>query len=164
MPAKRKKRKITPAQKSNFLKYSGLIVMIFAVLTLVSAVSYLFTWEVDQSLMSHPEMMGEDADVTNIGGKIGFRLSSFLIGRCFGLGSFALIFLLGAVAYRLFFWKRSIGLLRTAFVTLCGTFVVRSSLPMCLNLLRRRQLSVVDWEEMPELQLSSGWTIFSVRS
>ena len=114
---------MNPDKKSNLLKYTGVVVMVFAALTLVSTVSYLFTWEADQSLLSQPDMMDKGVEVNNWGGKLGYKWSHFLVAECFGLGSFALIFLLGAVAYRLFYWKRSIGLLRTAFVTTSGAFV-----------------------------------------
>ena len=112
-----------PDKKSNIFKYAGIIVMVFTVLTLLSTVSYLFTWEADQSLLSQPDMMDKGVEVENMGGKIGFKWSRFLVARCFGLGSFALIFLLGAVAYRLFFWQRSIGLLKTTFITVSGAFM-----------------------------------------
>ena len=110
-------------RKSNFFKISGSVVAVFALFTLISAVSYLFTWKVDQSLLMHPEMMDRNVEVANWAGKAGFRWGSFLVARCFGLGSFALIFLLGAFAARLFFWKKSMGLLRTTFVAVSGTFV-----------------------------------------
>ncbi|MBR4978623.1 MAG: DNA translocase FtsK [Bacteroidales bacterium] len=110
-------------RKSNFFKISGSIVAVFALFTLISAVSYLFTWKADQSLMMHPEMMDKNVEVANWAGKAGFRWGTFLVSRCFGLGSFALIFLLGAIAARLFFWKKSMGLLRTTFVAVSGTFV-----------------------------------------
>ena len=110
-------------KKSNILKYAGIIVMVFTVLTLLSTLSYLFTWEADQSLLSQPDMMDKGVEVENMGGKIGYRWSRFLVARCFGRGSFALIFLLGAVAYRLFFWQRSIGLLKTTFITVSGAFM-----------------------------------------
>ncbi len=112
-----------PDKKSNILKVSGLLVMLFALLTLVSTISYLFTWSADQSLLTQPDMMDKGVDVNNIGGKLGYRWSHFLVAGCFGLGSFALIFLLGAVAWRLFFWHRSIGLLKTTFMTVSGAFV-----------------------------------------
>ena len=110
-------------KKSNFFKVTGSVVAVFALFTLISAVSYLFTWKADQSLLMHPEMMDKNVEVANWAGKAGFRWGSFLVSRCFGLGSFALIFLLGAVAARLFFWKKSMGLLRTTFVAVSGTFV-----------------------------------------
>ena len=113
-----------PDKRSNMLKYAGVIVMVFTALTLVSTLSYLFTWEADQSLLSQPDMMGKEIEVNNLGGKLGYRWSHFLMAECFGFGSFALVFLLGAVAYRLFYWKRSIGLLKTTFITASGAFVV----------------------------------------
>ena len=98
-------------RKSNILKCTGVIVLIFTLLTLLSTVSYLFTWQADQSLLSQPDMMDKNVEVQNLGGKFGYRWSHFLVAECFGLGSFALLILMGAVAYRLFYWQRSIGLL-----------------------------------------------------
>ena len=112
-----------PDKKSNILKYTGIAVLVFALFTLLSSVSYLFTWQADQSLLTDPEMMAKGTDVENWGGKLGYRWSRFLVSGCFGLGSFALVFLMGAVAYRLFFWNRHIGLLRTTFVTVSGAFL-----------------------------------------
>ena len=110
-------------RKSNILKYMGIAVAVFAMFTLISSMSYLFTWQADQSLLSHPDMMDRGVEVSNWAGKTGYRWGNFLVARCFGLGSFALIFLLAAIAYRLFFWKRSIGLLRMTFIAFSGTFV-----------------------------------------
>ncbi len=118
-------------RKSNILKYTGIAVAVFALFTLISSVSYLFTWQEDCSIMSHPDMMDRNVEVSNWAGKIGYRWGSFLVARCFGLGSFALIFLLAAVAHRLFFWKRSKGLLRTTFVAVSGTFVASLILSFC---------------------------------
>ena len=115
--------KLDKEKKSNVLKYTGIAVLVFTLFTLVSTLSYLFTWQADQSLMSRPDMMDKTVDVANWGGKLGYRWSAFLVSRCFGLGSFALIFLMGAVAYRLFFWNRHIGLLKTTFITVSGTFL-----------------------------------------
>ena len=114
---------ITPETKSAAYRYAGIIMAAFSAATLMALVSYLFTWQADQSLMSHPEMLDKGVDVSNLAGKMGYRWSEFLLARCFGLGSFALVFLLGAVAYRLYFWNRSIGLLRTVFITVTGTFL-----------------------------------------
>ena len=110
-------------KKSNIFKYTGIAVLVFTLFTLLSSVSYLFTWQADQSLLSDPDMMSKGVAVENWGGKLGYRWSRFLVSGCFGLGSFALVFLMGAVAYRLFFWNRHIGLLRTTFVTVSGAFL-----------------------------------------
>ena len=110
-------------KKSNIFKYTGIAVLVFTLFTLLSSVSYLFTWQADQSLLSDPDMMSKGVAVENWGGKLGYRWSRFLVSGCFGLGSFALVFLMGAVAYRLFFWNRHIGLLRTTFLTVSGAFL-----------------------------------------
>lgn len=127
MAAKKKSirfKKLDKHQKSILLKCSGGVVFGFALLTLVSTLSYLFTWKADQSLLSHPEMMDRSVDVLNWGGKMGYTWSHFLMSDFLGFGSFVLVFLLGACAYRLFFWQKSIGLLRMTFVTVSGAFLM----------------------------------------
>lgn len=114
---------MNPDTRSMILKGLGLVTAVFAAFTLVSSFSYLFTWEADQSLMSMEDMLDEGVDVENAGGKVGYRWAEFLVCRFLGLGSFAFVFLLFAVAYRLFFWNRSIGLLKTSFITVSGAFV-----------------------------------------
>ena len=115
--------RLSDSRKSSLLKYAGWTVAVFAVITVVSVLSYLFTWHADQSLMSRPDMMDKTVDVQNWGGKLGYRWSSFLVTDCFGLGSLAIVFLFCAVAYRLFFWKKSIGLLKLTFVSLLSAMV-----------------------------------------
>ena len=114
---------IDPDKKSQILKITGLVVAIFTIFTLVASVSYLMTWQEDQSLMSSPDMLDKDVEVSNAAGKIGYRWGHFLVCRFLGLGSFALIFLLAVSAFRLFFWNRSIGFLRMTFITVSGAFL-----------------------------------------
>ena len=122
---------MTPQRKSNILKYTGVAVAVLAAFSFISVVSYLFTWKADQSLMADPAMMDKGVEVANWAGKAGYLWSRFLVAECFGLGSFALVFLMGAVAFRLFFWNRSIGLMRTAFITLTGAFLSSLILSFC---------------------------------
>ena len=126
---------MTPERKSNILKYTGVAVAVLAAFSFISVVSYLFTWKADQSLMADPAMMDRGVEVANWAGKAGYLWSRFLVSECFGLGSFALVFLMGAVAFRLFFWNRSIGLLRTTFITLTGAFLSSMILSFCSMLL-----------------------------
>ncbi len=126
---------MTPERKSNILKYTGVAVAVLAAFSFISVVSYLFTWKADQSLMADPAMMDTGVEVANWAGKAGYLWSRFLVSECFGLGSFALVFLMGAVAFRLFFWNRSIGLLRTTFITLTGAFLSSMILSFCSMLL-----------------------------
>ena len=126
---------MTPERKSNILKYTGVAVAVLAAFSFISVVSYLFTWKADQSLMADPAMMDRGVEVANWAGKAGYLWSRFLVSECFGLGSFALVFLMGAVAFRLFFWNRSIGLLRTTLITLTGAFLSSMILSFCSMLL-----------------------------
>ena len=112
-----------PDTKSVILKALGLVVGVFTVFTLVATVSYLFTWSTDQSLLSQPDMLDKNVDVANAAGKAGYGWAHFLVARFLGLGSFAFIFILGATAYRLFFWNKSIGLLKTTFIVVSGAFL-----------------------------------------
>lgn len=114
---------MSPERKSNLLKCSGVAVFVFVVFTFVSITSYLFTWKADQSLLSVTDMLDKSVEVSNWGGKLGYRWSRFLVSDFLGLGSFAFVFLLCAVAYRLFCWNRSMGLVRTTFMTVSGAFI-----------------------------------------
>ena len=103
---------MTLEHKSTLYRYSGLTVAVLTLFTFISIFSYLFTWKMDQSLLSCPDMMQKGVEVANWGGKLGYKWAELLVSDCFGLGSLALIFLMGAVAWRLCFHDKSIGLLR----------------------------------------------------
>ena len=114
---------IDPDVKSLIYKAAGVMFCIFAIITLIGTASYLFTWQADQSLEYQQNMMSQDVDVSNAGGKLGYKWGSFLVRNFLGLGSFAFVFLLGAIAYRLFFWNRSIGLFRISMICVSGAFI-----------------------------------------
>ena len=77
--------------KQTISTVTGLIVLVFGIFTLFALVSYLFTWQKDQSLLDNSAMMSLASGVSNWAGKFGFLWSDFLIARCFGLASFALV-------------------------------------------------------------------------
>ena len=110
-------------QKSNAVKGLGVAIAIFALFTLLATVSYVFTWRQDQSLLRDPAMMDQAQPVANAGGKLGLKWANVLICKWFGLGSFAFLILLFAMAVRLVAgrWHRS--LLKTAIVTLSGAII-----------------------------------------
>lgn len=110
-------------KKSTFYRYSGLTVAVFTLFTFISTFSYLFTWKADMSLLSQPDMLRSGVEVANWGGKLGYMWAEILVTECFGLGCFALVFLMGAVSWRLYFWDRSIGLLRLTFIAVSGAFL-----------------------------------------
>ena len=111
------------SQKTVARRVTGLGVAAFTVFTLIAALSYLGTWRVDQSLLSDPAMMDAGVGVSNAAGKLGFRLGHLLVCEWFGLGSFALLVILTAVAVRLITGKWRFSLLRTTLLALSGAFV-----------------------------------------
>ena len=111
-------------RKSTLIKYTGWAVAALTVYVLVSVGSYLFTWKADQSLLSTPDMMDMSVDVHNWGGKLGYDLSHMLVGECFGLGAFVLVFLLGFLSYRMIYWKKSLGTFRVVCLSLTATFLL----------------------------------------
>ncbi len=110
-------------QKANAVKWTGALIALFALFTLLAMVSYIFTWKQDQSLLRDPAMMDQAVGVANLGGKLGLRWANTLIVKWFGLGSFAFLILLFAMSVRLIAgrWHRS--LLKTAAVTFSGALI-----------------------------------------
>ena len=110
-------------EKARMRIISGLIVAAFALFTFLSVTSYLFTWKADQSLLRDPAMMSQAEQVANMCGKTGLKWAHLLCGKWFGLGSYALIIIMVAIAVRLLLgrWKQS--LLRTFFIALSGAIV-----------------------------------------
>ena len=106
-------------KRIRILKVSGLIVGVFAIFTFISVTSYLFTWKSDQSFLS--EEAG--SDVNNMGGSLGYRWGYFLVGRCFGLGSYALFVLFAFLSAALFFRKKDSGILKSVLSALSGAML-----------------------------------------
>ena len=109
-------------QKAGAIRILGILIAAFGVFALLSTLSYLFTWKTDMSLLSNPAMMDTGVKVHNAAGKLGYRFADFLVGKCFGLGSFALLILLFALAARLLLHKWNQSLLKTTLIVLSGAF------------------------------------------
>lgn len=110
-------------RRIRLMKVTGLVVAVLAVFTFISVTSYLFTWQSDQSLLSEPQMLDSAVPAHNMGGKLGYKWGHFLVGRCFGLGSYALVVLLCLVFVRLFFRNRSVGLVKSVLETVSGALL-----------------------------------------
>ena len=111
-------------RRVRIMKVAGLLVGVLAVFTFVSVTSYLFTWKADQSLLTETDMLDTSVSVHNMGGKLGYRWGHFLVGRCLGLGSYALVILLAVIFVRLFFRNRSIGVVKSLVETVSGALLV----------------------------------------
>ena len=110
-------------RKARLIFGTGLAVGVFTLFTFLSTVSYLFTWKQDMSLLNDPEMMDKATEVANWGGKLGLRFAHFLVADLFGLGSIALVLILGLVSHRLITRTRTFSTLKTFFVVITGTVI-----------------------------------------
>ena len=100
-------------QKEVVTKVAGLAVLVFDVFTLLAIISYLLHWRADMS--------GEV--LRNAAGSIGYGYARFLVSRCFGLGSFALLVFLSACAIKLLKEDSHISVFSFALKSLWGAFV-----------------------------------------
>ena len=119
-----------PELKSILLKCAGVLMFLFTVFTFVAMFSYMFTWQPDKSLFSNPDMMHKSVEAHNMAGKLGYMWGRFLISGMFGLASYVFVFLLAVFSYRLFFWQRSIGLMRITFLSVSGAFLLSLGLSL----------------------------------
>ena len=111
-------------RSAKFVKISGLVVLAFAILALLSSVSYLFTWEADQSLLSAPDRMSQNVDVHNAAGKAGADLGYLMICRWFGLGSFAFVLALFILAVRMLFGRRTFSVIKAVLLSLTAAVIL----------------------------------------
>ena len=109
-------------QRAAAVKILGFCVAAVTLFIFIATLSYLFHWKQDMSLLTDPAMMDSAKEVGNAAGKLGYLVGHLLIGRCFGLGSFALLVILGAVSVRLIVHKWAESLLKTSALTLAGAF------------------------------------------
>ena len=120
-------------ERRKFILIAGLLLGAFTILTLISCLSYLFTWKADYSLLSGNNIMDRSVEVNNLAGKFGFKWGYFLITKCFGLGSFALIIILFAVTSKLLFKKEFYPIGRTFLISTTGAIIFSLILTFASN-------------------------------
>lgn len=113
---------LTTETKSILLRCLGVCILLFAVFTIISVVSYLFTWREDQSIAGVGLFAG-NVEAMNLGGHIGYKWSRFLMGFL-GFGSFAFVALAFIYSYALIFRGRQVNLWRVAFLSCSGAIVL----------------------------------------
>ena len=106
-------------EKASAIKILGLLVGAFTLFILISTTSYLFTWQADMSLLESPS----SDSAHNAAGKLGIKTGHLLVCRLFGLGSYALLLILGALTVRLLSGKWKQSLLKTTLIALFGAFI-----------------------------------------
>ena len=120
-------RNMDDDDKSRLVRIIGLVVALAAVFTLLSTVSYFFTWKADQSSLT--SAVGDTTvEVSNAGGKLGYRWADLLVRKWFGLGSLAFIVILFAVSVRLLLRRWRYSMLKTTLLTFSGALVASFSL------------------------------------
>ena len=99
MAKKRTKSKPTRAKKRLSLKLSkqnkiilGSLLIVLSIALFFSFISYYFTWQEDQSMLS--EFKDRNAAASNLLNKFGASISHFFMYKGFGLASFAFPLLL----------------------------------------------------------------------
>lgn len=95
-------RNMDPQTRTLIARVVGLVVGVFALFTLFSCVSYLFTWKSDYSIVSWGDISNPDKMPANSGSRLGLRWSRFLVGGCFGLSAFCIAGLLSVLAVKIF--------------------------------------------------------------
>ena len=112
-----------PKKRDAFHLLCGLFALIIAVYTLISLISFVFSWADDQSLFHDKEMFSTEVYVENHGGKLGLVWANFLVARLFGIGAFIVpFFFFGAALYCLNIKK--IKLLRFFLLSILGCIFI----------------------------------------
>lgn len=111
------------SQKAAVVRVFGLLTAVFALFTLLSVLSYFFTWQRDQSLLSDPAMMAGAEHCANMAGKLGLKWSRLLVYRWFGVGSLAVVAFFAALAVRLLSGRYRPALLKIFVITVSGGFI-----------------------------------------
>ena len=116
--------------KNNFKIISGSFLVIFSILITISIFSFMFNWKEDQSLING--VFSYDDEINNIGKKIGFFFSYYLVYKSFGIASLLLCFNLVVIGLSLTFNKGINKIINRSFTILlsciwisifCGYFV-----------------------------------------
>ena len=97
----------------------GLVSLAVAVFTLVSLVTFMFTWSEDQSLFMDKQMFDPAVEQENGGGKLGLVWANFLVSRLFGLGAFIVPFFFFAISMHCLKFKK-LSILRFTLLSLTG--------------------------------------------
>ena len=104
---------------NNFKIISGVFFIVFSFLITISIISFFSTWQNDQSLISN--VFTTDDDFENVGNKIGFFLSYYLVYKSFGLASLLICFNLLIIGLSLSLNKGLNKLLNRSFTILLST-------------------------------------------
>ena len=116
--------------KNNFKIIFGTFLVVLSILITVSIFSFMYNWQEDQSLING--LFNSDDKINNVGKKIGFYLSYYLVYKSFGIGSLLICLNILIVGLSLSFNKGVNNILNRSFILLfsciwvsifCGYFI-----------------------------------------
>ncbi len=116
--------------KNNFKIIFGTFLVVLSILITFSIFSFMYNWQEDQSLING--LFNSDDKINNIGKKIGFYLSYYLVYKSFGIGSLLICLNILIVGLSLSFNKGVNIILNRSFILLfsciwvsifCGYFI-----------------------------------------
>ena len=107
--------------------FCGLLFLLLAAYTLISIISYLFTWREDQNTLLNGSVMDMNSEISNNGGRIGAAWADLLVSKLFGLSAAIIpFFFLGIALIALKI--RKISILKLIFTSLYGCIIVSLAL------------------------------------
>lgn len=97
------------ARKNNLKVVFGYFLLLISIFLLISFISYLFNWKIDQSNVN--QLLDKNIEVQNILGKTGAYISHLFIYELFGIASFVIPILIFFISYTILFNKKFIYLI-----------------------------------------------------
>ena len=97
------------ARKNNLKVVFGYFLLLISIFLLISFISYLFNWKIDQSNVN--QLLDKNIEVQNILGKTGAYISHLFIYELFGIASFIIPILIFFISYAILFNKKFIYLI-----------------------------------------------------
>ncbi len=115
-------------------KISGLVLIASSIFLFFAFISYIFTWQSDQSLLNGG-MAGtaQPGTTSNWMGIVGVWASNLFVHDWFGLSSFLLIPLFFLTGYKILFELRKVSLLRVGSILLFFTVFISVTLGLVFN-------------------------------
>ena len=115
-------------------KISGLILIASSIFLFFAFISYIFTWQSDQSLLNGGMAgVAQPGTTSNWMGIVGVWASNLFVHDWFGLSSFLLIPLFFLTGYKILFELRKVSLLRVGSILLFFTVFISVTLGLVFN-------------------------------
>jgi len=107
----------------NIRLITGWLFLAVGLYLLIAFGSYLFTWTVDQSLLSQEDILASGEKAANSGGILGNRVAHFFIGHLLGIGAFIIPLFLVTLAV-VFLRIKKVKLLSLFFIAAYGCIIL----------------------------------------